>query len=443
MTRKRQKTHSTAPEALEAHPAAEDDGTPIAPDGSGWPPHPSERRDFLNRIRVFPPSVSTWRRRILERIRTGRPPLPISGQVDDDRLNERLDEGISCLREVARILAVLYGTPDLGNKADPTDELVYIILSRKTPEKAYQQTFASLKARFACWDDLLAAPREEVELLVRPGGLPGKKATSLFGALTKIQESFGRCSLEPARDWPDDRLEDFLCGLPEVQRKSAYCIMMYSFGREVFPADTHVGRVLSRVGPYRELGLKLEGLDHKKLQRVLADLIPPPLRYSLHVNLVEHGRDALPRGEAAVRPLRVAAILPVLTGSASPPASWRRTARLWWTCSVGLEARPRASAGPGSRYWLPSISTRWPSGPTASTTPACRTTGFSAKTSGRYRRAYCASSPARVWTCWSARRPARDSPRPASAPRRPGPATALRRTNGTTCGSGWSRLRSN
>ena len=26
----------------------------------------------------------------------------------------------------------------------------------------------------------------------------------------------------------------------EIQKKSAYCIMMYSFGREVLPADTHV-----------------------------------------------------------------------------------------------------------------------------------------------------------------------------------------------------------
>src|SRR5207245_1075676 len=88
------------------------------------------------------------------------------------------------------------------------------------------------------------------------------------------------CTLEPARDWPDERLEVFLCSLPEIQRKSAYCIMLYSFGRQVFPADTHVGRVLSRLGPYRELGLSLEGRDHKKLQGDLADLIPPNLRYS-------------------------------------------------------------------------------------------------------------------------------------------------------------------
>jgi endonuclease III len=66
--------------------------------------------------------------------------------------------------------------------------------------------------------------------------------------------------------------------------------MMYSFGRQVFPADTHVGRVLSRLGPYRELGLSLEGRDHKKLQGDLADLVPPNPRYGLHVNLAQRGQ---------------------------------------------------------------------------------------------------------------------------------------------------------
>ena len=155
---------------------------------------------------------------------------------------------------------------------------------------AYQRGFEALKKRFRTWDELLDAPRAEVEKLVFPGGLPEKKVTSLYGALGKLREAFGACTLEPARSWSDEELEAFLCGLPEIQRKSAYCVMMYSFGRQVFPADTHVGRVLSRLSPYRGLGLSLEGLDHKKLQRELAELVPPNLRYSLHVNLVEHGR---------------------------------------------------------------------------------------------------------------------------------------------------------
>ena len=39
----------------ETAPIVEEDATPVAPDRSGWTPHPSERRDFWNRIRAFPP----------------------------------------------------------------------------------------------------------------------------------------------------------------------------------------------------------------------------------------------------------------------------------------------------------------------------------------------------------------------------------------------------
>jgi DNA (cytosine-5)-methyltransferase 1 len=227
---------------------------------------------------------------MLERIPSEPSRYPAVAGLKGEELSAALDSGISYLREAARILAVLYRTPDLGNKADPTDELVYILLARHTREGAYQQAFGALKRRFRSWDELLDAPREEVERLVYSSGLSGKKTAALYAALGKLRATFGQCSLEPATEWPDERLEAFLCGLPEVQRKSAYCIMMCSFGRQVFPADTHVGRVLARLGPYRELGLDLTGLDHKQLQRVLADLIPPPLRHSLHVNLIEHGR---------------------------------------------------------------------------------------------------------------------------------------------------------
>lgn len=274
----------------EAASAVEEDGTPVDPDRSGWTPHPSERRDFWNRIRAFPPEVVGWRKRLLKVLAEEPAHFTLTSGLAPERLQERLDSGISHLREVARILAVLYGSPDLGNKADPTDELVYILLARHTREGAYQQAYETLKRRFPTWDEMLEAPRGEVERLVYSGGLSSKKTVALYAALGKLRETFGSCTLEPARQWSDEKLEAFLCALPEIQRKSAYCVMMYSFGRNVFPADTHVGRVLTRIGPYRELGLSLEGLDHKKLQRELAELMPPNLRYSLHVNLVEHGR---------------------------------------------------------------------------------------------------------------------------------------------------------
>ena len=142
-----------------SEPSGEEDVSPVAADLSGWTPHPSERRDFLNRIRAFPPEVSAWRRHLLDQIREDPTRFRLPPDLDPETLACRLDAGIVYLREVARILAVLYGTPDLGNKKDPTDELVYIILARKTREEAYQKSYRLLKDRFASWDEILTVPR--------------------------------------------------------------------------------------------------------------------------------------------------------------------------------------------------------------------------------------------------------------------------------------------
>jgi hypothetical protein len=103
-----------------------------ARDRTGWPPHPSERRDFYHRIRVFPPEVAAWRKRMLRAIAADAARFRFAAGIPEGEIQARFDDGITYLREVARILDVLYGTPDLGNKSDPTDELVYIILARHT-----------------------------------------------------------------------------------------------------------------------------------------------------------------------------------------------------------------------------------------------------------------------------------------------------------------------
>ncbi len=266
-------------------------GDPCVPEGTGWPLHPSERCDLYHRVRFFPPDVQRWRGLLVNSASEDRTVFSaISPEESVEQIRERIDAGIAHLRELARILALIHGTPRLGNKQDPVDELVYIILARKTPEKAYTDTFDALKQRFERWEDLLEVSDPVIAKIINSGGLPGKKTKCLRGALGMLRDTFGSCTLEPLREWPDDRVEEFLCSLPEVSRKSAYCVMMYALGRKVFPVDAHVGRVLARVGPYRETGLSLEGLDHKQLQVVLAGLIPPDLRYSLHVNLLTHGR---------------------------------------------------------------------------------------------------------------------------------------------------------
>jgi endonuclease III len=207
-----------------------------------------------------------------------------------------LDNLTSQLLLIAQAVAKTYGTQDLGNKKDPVDELVYIILARRTREGAYQAAYAALKTRYATWEQLVDAPTGEIEDTIRFSGLARRKAQSLKRALGALIAQFGSCTLEPTHSWNDEETRVFLCTLPEIGPKSAACVMMCSLDRPAFPVDAHVGRVLERLAIFRAVGVELKGTDHKLKQTLLWDAVPPALRYALHVNLLVHGRvTCLPR----------------------------------------------------------------------------------------------------------------------------------------------------
>lgn len=213
-----------------------------------------------------------------------------SGGVEERSGEDAVARSESILFDITRRLAESYGTPDLGNKDDPVDELVYIILSRRTREGAYQGAYNALKERFASWEAVAAAPAEEIERTIAFSGLGRRKASSLKAALGALIDHFGTCTLEPLQDWTDEQVRDFLCMLPEIGPKSAACVMVCSLDRPAFPVDAHVGRVLERLGVLRDVGVELAGTDHKYKQSAAWDVVPPALRYPLHVNMLVHGR---------------------------------------------------------------------------------------------------------------------------------------------------------
>jgi endonuclease III len=232
-----------------------------------------------------------WRERAVARVQSS------GGRATSlRRSSAAVDQLAVDLLRIGVWLGESYGTPDLGNKSDPVDELVYIILARRTREGAYQAAYHALKSRYARWEELAEAPTDKVEEVVRFSGLGGRKAQSLKLALGALIERFGRCTLEPTRSWTDQETQDFLCTLPEIGAKSAACVMVCALERPAFPVDAHVGRVLERMEIFRAVGIDLGGVDHKVKQRLLWDAVPPALRYPLHVNLLVHGRAAcLPR----------------------------------------------------------------------------------------------------------------------------------------------------
>jgi len=223
--------------------------------------------------------VRMWESRMRGRLTTG---------TDDSGGGLRTFQDL--VRVVHGMLHEHHGTPHLGNWQDPTDEFVYIILSRKTPEKACVRAFEVLQAA-GDWGAVATLSVRKVARLIHGCGLEHKKAVAILAGLKCVTERFGEPDLSLAKGLPDDELFALLTGLPEVGPKSARCVMLYSFRRTTFPVDAHVGRILARLGCMQLVGIDLAPMGHKARQRALEDAIPPDLRYGLHVNLVAHGRE--------------------------------------------------------------------------------------------------------------------------------------------------------
>lgn len=250
------------------------------------------RGGYTSAPHVSDAQVQGWRDELVTRL-TGHQPewpgAPVGLSLDEAR--RRLDEFEERLRRVEVLAREFGGDPHLFNVREPLAELILIILSRKTPERAYLTAFERLLSTHDSWEEVRALSPERLESLVADGGLGGKKALAIFDALDRVHDACGEHSMEAARSWDDARLERFLTQISEVGPKSALCVMLYAFGRPTLPVDAHVGRVLMRLGLFELLGLELEGMNHKRKQRYLAPLAPPDLRYSLHVNLLVLGRD--------------------------------------------------------------------------------------------------------------------------------------------------------
>jgi DNA (cytosine-5)-methyltransferase 1 len=203
-----------------------------------------------------------------------------------------LDRG-AILERVAELLEVTYRSADLGNVDDVLAEAVYIMLSLNTREQVYGPVYAALRAAYPRWSDVLVAPLPQLQALLRPGGLQVQRAHKLKELLRAVREDNEARGVGPAvgddltlehlKEMADEQAEAFLLHLPGIGGKSAHCVMAYALRRQRIGVDTHVERILTRLGLAPPRGSKV---DHQAYQ----ELVPAQLRNQLHVNLVHHGR---------------------------------------------------------------------------------------------------------------------------------------------------------
>ena len=186
-----------------------------------------------------------------------------------------------------RVLAIrdrlreMYGIPVNEPHGHPIAELVRTILSQNTNDRNRDVAYGRMRERFPTWEEVRDAPPEDLEEALRPGGLAPSKTP-------RIQHVLSELGGHPDLDWlaeaPRQEALDYLTALPGVGRKTAACVMIFSFDRPEIPVDTHVHRVGGRLGLFRPNASFEEAHDE------MLAITPPEDGYELHVNLIRHGR---------------------------------------------------------------------------------------------------------------------------------------------------------
>ena len=240
-----------------------------------------------------------------------------------------------------------------GPRVDTVSELALTILSQNTADTNSFRAFTALRERYGTWDDVLAAPTDELEDVIRPGGLAPTKSRRIQHVLAEVHAAtggtwdlgfLGTMPLVEAREW--------LTSLTGIGRKTAAIILLFGFGRPQMPVDTHVHRVATRLGmlpPKTPLARA-----HDLLEEVLA----PEEMYPFHVETIRHGRDTCraPRPICGLCPLTDVCAYFVLASKGKAP----------------MAPIPRGAIDPDAppRYhdqlihgWMPPESRATPAGP--------------------------------------------------------------------------------
>ena len=153
------------------------------------------------------------------------------------------------VRRIRDRLRLVYGRPFAPPHGQGLDELILTVLSQSTNDRNRDVAFLALRDRFADWAAVRDAPNAEVELAIRPGGISKVKSARIQAILREIEiEGFD----ERLAAMRVDEARAELISLPGVGRKTAACVLLFAYGMRDVPVDTHVSRVGTRLGLFRE-----------------------------------------------------------------------------------------------------------------------------------------------------------------------------------------------
>jgi endonuclease-3 len=197
------------------------------------------------------------------------------------------------LTRVYELLLATYGKPVNEPDFEPLGGLIGTILSQHTSDINAQRTYQQLITVYPTWEAVRDAPTYEVARVIQSGGLANIKSMRIqdvLHSLTEQQQAQGgqRSLAAYLHDELVQRSTEeawrYLRALPGVGPKTAACVLLFHMARPAFPIDTHVGRLL------RRLGVIAPNVSIDSAHTLLGNVLPEKWVYPLHIHLIAHGR---------------------------------------------------------------------------------------------------------------------------------------------------------
>jgi len=188
------------------------------------------------------------------------------------------------IRYIIQNLERTYGVPVNRRASDPLEMLIQIILSQATSDTNSHRTFAALKKRFPTWDALLRARESAIADTIRSGGLANQKAAVIKSVLRQIKDEHGTLDLSFLQTVSNEEAVRYLSQFRGIGPKTIACTLLFACRKEVFPLDTHIFRILRRIG------LIPQKSTDARAHEIMNKIVPRGKFYSFHVNLIRHGR---------------------------------------------------------------------------------------------------------------------------------------------------------
>jgi len=166
---------------------------------------------------------------------------------------------------------------------DPVEELVLTILSQNTTDANRDRAYASLLSAFGSLEAVAGASEEAIAEAIRIGGLQAQKSRTIRGALRRILAERGVLSIEHLRGLTMNEAMAWLTSIPGVGSKTAGIVCLFCFDLPYLPIDTHIRRVLTRLG-----WIEGKGDPHARVNA----MVPKDSRLlvELHLQLIRLGR---------------------------------------------------------------------------------------------------------------------------------------------------------